>query len=511
MDHKITGKTVMTNEVLCDNIIEQPVETDFTLPDYCPDIGKILKCRALPRITGKAFSSGTLSIEGVTRLEIIYLDGRDKHIRCCEHDVPFSVNTAISDCPDNSLISLSTMVEYINCRAVSQRKLDIHGAFSIRIRVYVHRKNEIVEAADGAGIRLRREQLNISTCIGRVQNSFTISEALELAAGKPPIATVIRSSAYIKQSECKAISNKLILKGDAVLKIVYTTEPDGNIESMEYALPFSQFIDLPGAEDNCITDCRTCVNSLEINLRTDPDGEYRRMNVDIRTQADAAAYCSNEISLINDAYSVEYELKTERKFINFKKYTGTLNCKGTAITNLEFENELSSVNDIWCEVTENSADIKDGSLRIHGNIKLCAIASCAENDKEYIERIVPFECTAPLSENVDNGHAEIAAYIQSCTYTLSSASSISVKAEVVCGASVYENIQRSCISKIDPDVNKIKAHADEPALVVYFADAGEKLWNIAREHNSSVEIIQQENDLCEDTLINKCMLLIPVR
>lgn len=511
MDYKIASDSVMINDVFYDTIIEQPMETDFTLPDYCPDIGRILKCLAAPRINTRSLSSNGLNIEGTTRLEVIYLDGRDKHLRCCEHDLPFSINIPLNDCPDAASAKLGTRVEYINCRAVSQRKVDIHGAFTVRVTINSRKSSEILTDAEGAGIRLRRDRLNISTCAGRTQSTFTISEALELAAGKPPIASIVRSSAFIKTAECKAISNKLIMKGEAVLKVVYVTEPDGGIESMEYSLPFNQFLDMNGADDSCMTDCSASVTSLEISLRTDPDGEYRRMGVDIRAVADAAAYTAREVSVVSDAYSVDCELKTERRYMNFERYLGEAVGRNTISAELTTEKEIARVCDIWCEFGDAAANVKENGTTVSGDMLVCAIIECADSEKEYIEKSVPFECKMSLSENIGVGHANVSVYVQSCAYNLVGASCAAVKTELVCDTSIYEDIQLSCICSIEPDESHVKNHMNEPALVVYFADAGEELWDIARAHNASVETIKAENDISEDKLEQKHMLLISVR
>ncbi len=511
MDHKISGDTVIINEVFSDSVVEKVLQTDFTLPDYCPDIGKILKCRATPRITVRTLTASSLEIEGITRIDVIYLDGRDKHIRSCDHEIPFSASIPFSDYPEKAEQKLEVKVEYVNCRAISQRRVDIRGAISIRTKITARKNTEILSDAQGAGIRLRRKSFDISSCIGHIQTPFTISEALELASGKPPIASVIRSSAYIKAAECKAIANKLIIKGEAILRIVYTTEPDGGVESMEYSLPFNQFIDMQGVNDSCISDCSVNVTSLEINLRTDSDGEYRRINADIRAVADVSSYIQHEITVVCDAYSVDCELRAERQFLPLEKFLGNFSIKNTAALNIEFEKEISRILDIWCEPGDFTSAVRGNSIAVSGNITLCAIAGCTDDDKEYSERTVKFECTIPMNEAVHEGNANISVYIQNCSYTMAGASVIAVKCEIECNASVRESVKIACITDIEPDETKVKNHTEEPALVVYYASSGEELWDIAREHNASVETIKTENDLNEDTIAHDIVLLISVR
>ena len=64
MECKATGESIFTKEVLFEGNCEQAVDVDFTLPDYCPDIGKLLKCRLEPMITSREVNFDSLSVEG---------------------------------------------------------------------------------------------------------------------------------------------------------------------------------------------------------------------------------------------------------------------------------------------------------------------------------------------------------------------------------------------------------------------------------------------------------------
>ncbi len=54
-----------------------------------------------------------------------------------------------------------------------------------------------------------------------------------------------------------------------------------------------------------------------------------------------------------------------------------------------------------------------------------------------------------------------------------------------------------------------KPMADSPALVVYFAKEQEALWDIAKKFRTSVDLIKSENELKDDVLDTRRILLIP--
>ena len=90
MEYVLLKKALSICETVFEGSSEQPVDVDFTLPDYCPDIEKILKCTAVPSIFSKNLSGGNLEIDGAVNIKVLYLDAKNKTIRCCEHSSPFS-------------------------------------------------------------------------------------------------------------------------------------------------------------------------------------------------------------------------------------------------------------------------------------------------------------------------------------------------------------------------------------------------------------------------------------
>ena len=60
MEQKNLTMPVTVNETVLKETAEIPVDTDYTLPDYCPEISKILKCKTDVFIISKGNSLGAL-------------------------------------------------------------------------------------------------------------------------------------------------------------------------------------------------------------------------------------------------------------------------------------------------------------------------------------------------------------------------------------------------------------------------------------------------------------------
>ena len=76
MEYKLEKTLLGTSEVVYDSSQEQPVDMTVNLPDYCPDIQKILKCQMYPRNTGRGITGDRLELDGNCLGKVFYLDAQ---------------------------------------------------------------------------------------------------------------------------------------------------------------------------------------------------------------------------------------------------------------------------------------------------------------------------------------------------------------------------------------------------------------------------------------------------
>ena len=87
MELNLQKQTVSINETIYDGVVEQPLECDVLLPDYCPDIQKILRCEVVPSLLLTAVNGDKLSVDGMAMAHLYYLD-ENGCIRHAEYKIP---------------------------------------------------------------------------------------------------------------------------------------------------------------------------------------------------------------------------------------------------------------------------------------------------------------------------------------------------------------------------------------------------------------------------------------
>ena len=72
MELKVYKDTVTAAESICDTKLELPVETEMLIPDYLPQVFKIVKCFVYLVVLQKQVTAGRLTVDGYLRCVVYY-------------------------------------------------------------------------------------------------------------------------------------------------------------------------------------------------------------------------------------------------------------------------------------------------------------------------------------------------------------------------------------------------------------------------------------------------------
>ncbi len=507
MEITVSKQAATVNCTLFEQSTEQAIDTDFTLPDYCPDIERVLKCRVVPRLISKSISGDTLNIDGVATATLIYCDSEGK-LCGFEHEVPFKKSVTVGSVGENSCIFVSLVPDYMNCRAVTQRKMDIHGVISVKIKITGTESREIITDAEAEGIQLKSGSCPATSPLGFSEKNVMIEEELELGRGSAAVRSVLRSDARAVVDECKMVGNKAVIKGDVVVNALYCTE-EGTTELYENRIPFNQVLELGVEGENCRCEARVQVLSCLLRPRTNLSGEAKSLAAECRLSVMAFASCDNDIPVLYDAFCTKHELKLTTADIAVKKLESTLSERYMCKKTLDFsENTFGSVVDLWCESKVGKVQITGGVLTVDGTVNICFIALDTENMPQYYERSVDFEYT----HNIDCDSKELTAMADialiGAAYTVLSESRLEVRVELGISAGIYLSRKECVITDLEMSDEPIASKKRAP-LMVYFAESGEQVWDISKRYGANCGDLMTVNELKEETLTRPTMLLIP--
>lgn len=512
MEYNINKEALGICKIAFEGCSEQSVDLDFNLPDYCPDIQKILKCQVMPKISARNVIGDRLNVEGIYTVTLMYLDSGKKSIRCCEHSSPFSASFNLKQEMENIVIDTNTKVEYINCRAVSPRRLDIHGAFSVCVKVRQKVNKEIVCNINGDSIEQKKIATDVSNLVGLGQQQFSVNETVELLSDLPPIESIIRSNITMIMNDYKTITNKLIVNATALLNIFYISDIEsGQTKAAQYSVPISQIVDIDGIEDN--SDCEIAIDVLshDLQVKIDGNGNGSLLELDMKIAISATAFESKEINVLADTYSTEYECSPTYENASFSKFFEQLRIDITEknIVDLNVPTVLEVI-DVWSELSTVNATLSDNNIIFKGKLNICILALNNEQEPIYSERVIEFEHLHNWQEKPSDITVDTKICVKSIDYKIVNSQSIEISLDLKISATVYTSCNFKSISSIFIDEEKPILKDNSAALTVYYANKNEEIWDIARNYNTSINLIKSENDLEKDILTERQMILIPM-
>ena len=89
MEFKVNRETISAAECVYEGIQEQGIEMDYILPDYYPDVFKLVRCEAVPVISDYSVNGDKLTYELRCDMRILYCSENGSILQCVNQKQTF--------------------------------------------------------------------------------------------------------------------------------------------------------------------------------------------------------------------------------------------------------------------------------------------------------------------------------------------------------------------------------------------------------------------------------------
>lgn len=532
MDCNETRQAVCVNETVFDSTVEIPLEADLMLPDYCPDIVKILKCTLHPCIKSSTTQGRQLTIEGVCSMTVLYLGedntGGELRLRSIDCKLPYSKSVDLKNEVQQAIVFIGNDSSYCNCRAVSKRRIELKAAVGHKICAVSSGEQQVVtDAAEDTqnplGIQLRKKVMEQNTFVTQVWEMLDIREELELSAGKPAIRNVICSRVCAVILDHKLISGKIITKGELRISALYCADDNdekaGKTEQMDFVLPISGVIDAAGADDSCICSANYEVCEYELIPKADQDGENTILELRAQVMATAQVCRKQQLLLADDCYSTRYACEGHKKSMNFLSLLDAVDHRCMYKGEVELPEGVDHIITGWADAQQCPVrfSTENGECRaiVQIHINLCLLAEDTDGSVRFYDKTEQMECSFPVQAGEESTSLLFCPQASVIGFDYNrNGSAVQLRCEVQLKGCICKLTRCNVMEEISVDQNKPIQREDDCSLTIYYADAGENLWEIAKRYHTGMQAVMEANSqvqLDEDSGVSKReMLLIPI-
>lgn len=496
-------------DIGAEQILTQEETAETIVPDYCPDIARIIDTEGKVFLHSRDLHDGKAEVSGTVRVTVLYTSEGEGGIRTLEFAMPFSAETDAKAMPDCVILCASTETEFLEARILNSRKIFTRCKLVTKLTGY--RKAPLcfctdVEAEPEACIEKRQEPQHTTVLTHIIEKDFTFSDEMNLSPGKDGAAEILTNRVISTVTETKIVGNKLILKGVFNVCLLYRSA-EGTCCSASGELPFSQIIEVEDAAENSNVVVQLQLTGTDIQVGNAADQEGRQVAVTLYLHAIALLREEQELMLLSDLYSTAYDLDYEASPLLLTEYSGLMTQRQMVREILEIgvvANSILSLH-VQCSNVSVSRDGKDTQLHTGATVRALYLD---EGDVPLVaERCIDVSCQMDLPEDC---HVTARAACPEDVQGTLGDKGIEVRFPVEFQVQTSSRKKKVCISsaKIASDTPKDLSGA--PSLVLRAMGKGENLWSLAKRYNTTISAILAANGMeDENSTPTEKLLLIP--
>ncbi len=505
--------SICTSEIIFNGQAEQGVEFDYVLPDYYPDIFRIISCELHPHIVGyNVTNDNKLILDGVVHIKVLYITENSNSVYCVENRYTYSKTVELgkknsASCTEPN-VTVATSTDYCNCRAVSNRRIDVRGAVSAKIKVSCQKTYHLPEIDDTTQVKYT----NLTCCQKELSAKKQTNIREEIDTGSAGIAYIVNCDALPRITDLRIIADKAVLKGSITVNALYGLyDPAASgcteMEHMTADIPISQIIDIEGLSDEYI--CLPEITVMNCELSCNESSGI--LGCELQLLCSINAYKNETVNIPVDAYSTAYETEISTSLIKASAAPRKTDNRISLHTSLSTNgNEIESVWDCTCKISNIICHRKnDSEITVTGQLSCKAMAKCGGGIPTLLEKQEIFEETVSAADLSPNSLIECKISPIDTGYSIKPDGYLDVNINSELSLIIKDQMELEALSSVDILNDKPKVSDREYALRVCYTTGTEDCWSIAKRYNTTVDAIMRDNDLDDESSLLSGMVIIP--
>ena len=502
------------------------LDDDYNVPDYRPDIVKVLKEKGELHFDEVKAAAGAAWLKGRLVFRVLYRsDQENGKISCLKGEIPFQEKLNMDGVQEYDVIQASGEIEDLTIGVIHSRKISVRAVILLKTEEPREKEEELcvgAEADDGCEKRYRNTAILQLVC--RKRDQCRQKSEITLPSSKPNVQEILWKSLEIRNLETKAGQDGVKLSGEVLVSVLYQEEEETDrIQWYETVIPLDCGVECDaGTEADIIYKVKARPASMELEVKPDYDGEERVLVLELVMNLDIRVWKEQEISMLEDVYSLKQEIipvctgvtlhhisvkndsqcrlteqmelaESQEKILQICSCEGTVHLESTELTEQGVRAEGILVTELLYITTDDQMPI--GSAReIYPFEQLIEIPQqTARTERNKLEELEALERKNKLQTELDCRISQLSAVMLDQDH-------VEIKAVIGLDLLAFEQEQIDNITDTCEEPLDMEQLQKRPGLVGYIAKDGDSLWSIAKENHTTVEDILRDNHRTDEDL-----------
>lgn len=508
------GAAARMQALISEKQIVTEINEDFSLPDYQPEIKRLLRVRATVSLPDTYVGAGAAECSGKIDYSILYC-GNDGALYCTNQTGEYRFSSPLElprdfELGEGLVCDVESSPELLSGRVIAPRRLSVKCRLRSCVRLYGTRV-----------IGERMQELGGLECLhgeGDCARLFLgTGEPLRLAEeilcdARDGELRVVFGEGEVFLTEAIAGSGCVNCRGELCLKLVcakeeQTEEQETVPQVVLRRIPFTQTVTADGVEVNCDACARGICSDLSITV------EEGRILCEATVALSVRAQRNERVPFIRDLYSTERGCEPTYATVKFptalKCFNGNFSLNTTLSRDEAGIHPNASVVDSSASAVIGTVEAERGKYYLNGKCRVQVILSeSGELTSQEFEAPFRYECEGGREAPVSS---DVSAEVISCRVRLDGDRAF-LDAEIALAAALRgETEERLVLDAAFGEAFSAKASV----CTVCYPSSEDTLWSVARRYHCSSEELAVRNGLpaapaadADDSLAGARFLLI---
>lgn len=470
---------------LCDKTVNHEVTEDYALPDYQPEMRRVLNVSERVMYPSKYASGGEVECNGVIEYRVLYI-GSDGGLYSVsfpsEYEFSVPADTSIPLNLSNGVeTAVYTVCESTNARISAPRRVNVKSRLRSHVRSYC--KGDVEEIAYG---EVSHE--SVQKLVNKTDNSIVTvgdSDVIDVndeISGLGDDVRVISADASVFVTDLRRSENMIDVSGDVMLKLLTCRDGEG-VKPVLRKVKFGGNIDMPGMSGGSL--CRAVGKVTDIAVNVDEG----KIACDISLCLSGFAAENREWRYTADVYSTERECECEEMSLSVPYAVSCVNGNFSQSERLPLAEsgvpEGCEVVDSWGRFIFDSCEVSNGKYLFGGESKYWLLC-CKDGEYSVTELSLPVKYETEGSEG-ENITFDLCAEVISCRARVDG-DVLSIDAEIATSVDAFASNNIKAVQNIRFGEPYAKQNS---RMVVYYPAEGETSWDIAKKYHVPADTLTE--------------------